>query len=1016
MADQEHEKRARERLGTTLKDKYRLDALIGLGGMAAVYRVSHRNRAQLALKMLHPELSMNLEIRARFLREGYAANSVQHPGVVLVTDDDVAEDGSAFLVMELLDGASVEDLWARFNHKMPASLALDIGLQLLDVLAAAHEAGIVHRDIKPANLFVTRSGTLKVLDFGIARVLDGPDSSSSSTRAGIPIGTPAFMAPEQALGRVDEVGPCTDLWAAGALLFTLLGGETVHNAPSAAETLIHAATRPARSLASIAPEVPKAVVRVVDEALAFEPKDRWPSALAMRDALAQASGLVPQAPSSSAGLASLFPPRRTSMPAPGLRSTAGAEFESAPTLTAPETAKGEPKLPDTEGPGATELPVSQSRPGTLPPAGRSKWVKGAALALLFALVAVGVFLRIRANASGPKLLAQGASSLEPTIPSAPPGPTMVVIPGSQNLTGDPLFDVTLETIVQSALRRSPAIYAYSGPAMRSLMNELGHEAAGNDEEAGRIIAQKRHGRVVLARPAVAPDGTGYRVTLLAKDVALGEIFGDLSANAKTADGVVVALARLACRLRAQLGDEPCDATHEGPLGLSHSLEADHRYSMGFGALLAGRHEDAVARLERAVAIDPNFALAHSALGVALSNLGRTPEAQDQLKLAMANREGLSLRESLELGATYHRLMDESDQARDAYEALLTHWPLDTSPRGNLSGMLLQLGQVDKSLESLRKTALEHPKLLHSRASLPTVLLIDNRVEEANQESKGVLQAFPHPLESSYVTGALAASLLGHRDEALSLLEKLESAAPSVAALSKADLAAGEGRLDDAAALLKTAIAKDERDKADAYAETKWVLLGEVLARLGDLTGAGAAATHAAKSNDIVTLLGAARILARTGKDAEATSLARLIAAHSGIRAPVFARLVAAEVLFAQHAKKEVVAEAMGEPGTGPGSWLVHADLGIGYFNLGAFEDAERELAQADAARGPGALAFYDEIPTLRYGLPVRYWLARTKDALHRTDAHDAYQAVLALAPEAKGDPLVSDAKRRLGNP
>src|SRR5450631_3091958 len=134
--------------------------------MAVVYRATHRNRAEFAIKMLHGELSMREDIRARFLREGYAANSVKHPGAVRVVDDDVAEDGAAFLVMDLLEGATVEELWERADRHLPVPVAAAIVHQLLDVLTAAHEAGIVHRDIKPANLFVTTDGTVKVLDFG----------------------------------------------------------------------------------------------------------------------------------------------------------------------------------------------------------------------------------------------------------------------------------------------------------------------------------------------------------------------------------------------------------------------------------------------------------------------------------------------------------------------------------------------------------------------------------------------------------------------------------------------------------------------------------------------------------------------------------------------------------------------------------------------------------------------------------------------------------------------------------
>jgi serine/threonine-protein kinase len=200
------------RVGTTLKGKYRLDSVLGVGGMAAVYAATHRNSKRFAIKMLHPELSLRSDIRTRFLREGYVATQVEHPGAVSVLDDDVAEDGSAFLVMELLEGATVDALWERCGHRLPLSSVLAIGHQLVDVLAAAHARSIVHRDIKPENLFITTEGQLKVLDFGIARLKDA--ASSSATNTGVVLGTPVFMAPEQAMGKISEIGPQSDLWAA----------------------------------------------------------------------------------------------------------------------------------------------------------------------------------------------------------------------------------------------------------------------------------------------------------------------------------------------------------------------------------------------------------------------------------------------------------------------------------------------------------------------------------------------------------------------------------------------------------------------------------------------------------------------------------------------------------------------------------------------------------------------------------------------------------------------------------
>jgi serine/threonine protein kinase len=212
----------------TIRDKYRIDALLGVGGMAVVYRATHRNKAEFAIKMLHPELSMRESWRQRFLREGYAANSVKHPGVVAVVDEDVAEDGAAFLVMELLTGSGVDVLAKRNGKRLPIPAACVILDQLLDVLAAAHTQGIVHRDIKPANLFLTTDGTVKVLDFGIARVRDAMTSDKGLTNTGDLLGTPGYMAPEQALGEQGTVGPRTDVWAAAATFFKLASGKLVH--------------------------------------------------------------------------------------------------------------------------------------------------------------------------------------------------------------------------------------------------------------------------------------------------------------------------------------------------------------------------------------------------------------------------------------------------------------------------------------------------------------------------------------------------------------------------------------------------------------------------------------------------------------------------------------------------------------------------------------------------------------------------------------------------------------------
>ena len=287
MSDDDALKLARARIGVVLRGKYTLESILGVGGMATVYVAKHRNRKVFAIKMLHADLSTRETMRTRFLREGYVANSVMHPGAVAVIDDDIAEDGSAFLVMELLDGAPVDEIWMEHERRVPTAIVLSIGAALLDVLAAAHERGIIHRDLKPANLLVTCEGELKVLDFGIARLRDG--SGGGGTATGAMLGTPAFMAPEQAHGKTNEIDAQTDLWAVGATLFTLLSGVLVHDGDNAQQIVVAAATKPAPLLSTVAGHVPAEVAQVIDRALAFEKADRWPTAVAMREALQAAS-------------------------------------------------------------------------------------------------------------------------------------------------------------------------------------------------------------------------------------------------------------------------------------------------------------------------------------------------------------------------------------------------------------------------------------------------------------------------------------------------------------------------------------------------------------------------------------------------------------------------------------------------------------------------------------------------------------------------------------------------------
>src|ERR1700677_732607 len=279
--------RARSRVGQTLRGKWCLDMLLGVGGMAAVSGGTHPHGSRVAVKILHPELSTNAEVRSRFTREGHAANAVGHDGAVKVIDDDMAEDGSLYLVTELLDGETLEDRRVRSGGRLREDEVLSVADQLLDILAAAHAKGVHHRDIKPANIFLTRSGQLKVLDFGIAHLRE-LSAGTMATKAGSAMGTPAFMSPEQARGLWSDVDGRSDLWSVGATMWQSLTGTLVHDGRTANEELLSAMTNHAPPLASVLPDVSPAVAHLVDRALAFEREKRWLNAQRMQEGVRRA--------------------------------------------------------------------------------------------------------------------------------------------------------------------------------------------------------------------------------------------------------------------------------------------------------------------------------------------------------------------------------------------------------------------------------------------------------------------------------------------------------------------------------------------------------------------------------------------------------------------------------------------------------------------------------------------------------------------------------------------------------
>jgi serine/threonine protein kinase len=377
--------RYEKRVGTTVDGRWRIDELLGCGSTAAVYGATHRNGHRAALKIIHQALCADPALLQRFLREAGLANAIKHRAIVPIGDDGITEDGCAYLVLELLRGETLDAMRERLNGKIPLVELAPIADELMSAIVAVHAAGVVHRDLKPGNIFITTAqpgslpgarGRLKLLDFGTARIFDR-EMDSTLSAAGLVMGTPAYMAPEQARGARAEVDAQSDVWSLGAMIFALLTGEHVHMGRDAHQQLLMAAMRSARFVSTADRTIDHRVAATIDCALAYAKKDRWPDVATFRHAFRKA--VVASTPEmrdlqAFVDLGSSTPPEgvRSALSDDTVRDVSGfADDESSPKLVSFSSDPTILMARPTDGPGslaasvALEVPFSP-RPNEAP--------------------------------------------------------------------------------------------------------------------------------------------------------------------------------------------------------------------------------------------------------------------------------------------------------------------------------------------------------------------------------------------------------------------------------------------------------------------------------------------------------------------------------------------------------------------------------------------------------------------------------------------------------------------------
>ncbi len=489
-------------VGTVLGETYDITELLGQGGMGAVWAAKHLRLPgkRVAVKVLHGVAANDRESYARFRREAEIASRIGHPNIVTVHDFNVLASGTPYLVLEFLDG---EDLAHRLARgKLPLEAALGIARQIGSALHAAHEAGVVHRDLKPGNVFLVATeiggelvDQVKVLDFGISKIRG---SQTVQTQDSVLLGTPQYMAPEQALGKNAEIDARTDVFALGAIVYEMLSGRAAFMGATLAEVVFKVVYDKPAALGELVPEVPAHVVAAVEQALAKEANQRFSDVAAFINALtgrplqtldrARAKNASPDAFASTQAPSVLASPSA----AAGVQTT-GARGEVTPVI--PPTTAGK------AGGGKT-----------------AAFVGGALIAAIVGTVGVM------------KLTGKPAASLPPvaTIETAPPAKVEPPTPPPTKTT-TPTTETARPTVTQPAAK----VELQSAPTTKPAAGKkeaLPAEVAAELDAAEKAIESDPQEAVRQARRTLAAAKSSRAFSIVARAYCKA---GDLG-NAKAA--------------------------------------------------------------------------------------------------------------------------------------------------------------------------------------------------------------------------------------------------------------------------------------------------------------------------------------------------------------------------------------------------------------------------------------------------------------------------------------------------